>query len=148
MGFLKLPQCHRCSCSSSMQLQASYRQGPEFVTATANCCYMCSLHSRSPASCPFKKRVTAVQFEGQRMPGKAKAHKLLSAFATYPQVKDTTITRSASVAISIMRQRLLDKNAQQPAVPLPIRHQVLPLRYDDIFVAVSRFCPVPEQFKD
>jgi hypothetical protein len=64
------------------------------------------------------------------MPSKAKAHKLLSAFATYPQVKDTPNTRSSSVAASIMRQRLLDKNAEQPAVPLPIRLQVLLLRYD------------------
>jgi hypothetical protein len=81
------------------------------------------------------------------MPSKAKAHKLLSAFATYPQVKDTPNTRSASVAVSIMRQRLLDKNSEQPAVPLPIRPQVL-LRYDAVFDVVLRFCPVPDQFKD
>jgi hypothetical protein len=146
MGFLKLPQCHRCSSSSSMQLQAfSHRQHSEFVTATAHSCL--SLQTPSPASCPFKKRVTAVWFEGQRMPSKAKAHKLLSAFATYPQVKDTPNTRSASVAVSIMRQRLLDKNSEQPAVPLPIRPQVL-LRYDAVFDVVLRFCPVPDQFKD
>ena len=82
------------------------------------------------------------------MPGKAKTHKLLSAFATYPQVKDTLNTRSASVAASIMRQRLSDKTAEQPAVPLPIRPQVLLLPYDAIFVVVSRLCSVPDQFKD
>jgi hypothetical protein len=38
-----------------------------------------------------------------------------------------------------MRQRLSDKNAEQPAVPLPIRPQVLLLPYDAIFVVVSRF---------
>ena len=82
------------------------------------------------------------------MPGKAKPHKLVSAFATYPQVKDTLNTRSASVAASIMRQRLSDKTAEQPAVPLPIQPEVLLLRYDAIFAVVLRFCSVPDQFKD